>query len=164
MNNTNNSSVIVCLCGSGKESEMCCRPVISGRAKALNPEQLMRSRYTAYAMGNTAYILQTWHSSTRPVELFTEDDLNWTGLRVLKSMPVTPGPDEEAYVEFIARYQKGLETGQLHERSRFLQEQGEWRYVDGIQFAPSEIIAESKPGRNDPCHCGSGKKYKKCCG
>lgn len=164
MNNTIRSGNTACPCGSGKETGKCCFPVISGDCKALNPEQLMRSRYTAYATGNTSYILQTWHSSTRPAELALEGALYWTGLRVVKSLPVNRGGDEEGYVEFIARYQRGLETGQLHERSRFLQELGEWRYVDGIQFGPSEVIPGSKLGRNDPCHCGSGKKYKKCCG
>jgi len=164
MNNAIETDNTACPCGSGKQVDKCCIPVISGECKALTPEQLMRSRYTAYATGNKAYILQTWHSSKRPAELSLDEALIWTGLRVVKASSISQGENREGYVEFIARYQQGADMGQLHERSHFLQEQGEWRYVDGIQFGSDTQVPQRKLGRNDPCHCGSGKKYKKCCG
>jgi len=72
----------------------------------------------------------------------------------------------QAYVEFKATYKdSGMQEskyGVMHERSRFIVEDGRWRYVDGEHFAADDII--KKPGRNEPCFCGSGKKYKKCCG
>jgi len=150
-----------CPCGSGVNSDLCCLAVMSGQKQAKSAEKLMRSRYSAYSLGNVEYILSSWHSQTRPSQVNLENDVSWTGLRVISA----PEPQLKegqliAYVEFIASYHHQGVVGQMHERSRFMQEQGNWRYVDGEQLNG----ALKKPGRNDPCHCGSGKKYKKCCG
>lgn len=154
----------LCPCGSGRKADICCLPVISGEQAAMSPEQLMRSRYTAYAGGNTEYILRSWHSSTRPTELNLDNNVSWTGLKVLNKTSIERAVIEGDYVEFIASYISNGEAGQMHERSRFLREQGEWRYVDGVQIEVGEQLPAKVPGRNDPCFCGSGKKFKKCCG
>lgn len=117
----------------------------------------MRSRYSAYVLKLSPYLLTTWHPSTRPATLdISSDETTWLGLDILGY-----GEDEErgseGWVEFVARFQ----GGQLHERSRFVTEAGEWRYLEGEILPPHPV---AKPGRNDPCPCGSGRKYKKCCG
>ena len=118
----------------------------------------MRSRYTAYVQENTEYILASWHPSTRPQSMsITPGEIHWTGLQVLNSKAGQKG-DKTGRVEFIARFEHGNGADQAHEDSRFLFEQGQWFYVDG------EMKSSKKVGRNDPCPCGSGKKYKKCCG
>jgi SEC-C motif-containing protein len=86
----------------------------------------MRSRYTAFAVGDRAYLLRTWHSSTRPRRL-TLDDMEWTRLEILDK---DKGGlfDKEGIVEFNAHYTGGVQ----HERSRFLREDGKWVYVDAV--------------------------------
>ncbi len=91
----------------------------------------MRSRYAAYVLGLMDYLLQTWHASTRPASL--QDDTNapplkWLGLKVLHDEQID---NSNANVEFIARYKVNGKAEKLHERSRFVREQGQWWYVDG---------------------------------
>jgi SEC-C motif-containing protein len=83
----------------------------------------MRSRYAAYAVGDTDYVWRTWHPRTRPEEVAPQDGLTWTGLTVLDA-----SPDE---VEFTATYERDGTAGVLHERSRFELRRGRWVYVDG---------------------------------
>lgn len=117
----------------------------------------MRSRFSAYVMKNAGYITTTWHASTRPAGLdLSVDDTRWQRLAILATE--NGGEDDVAgFVEFVAWFP----GGQLHERSRFVKEDGRWLYVDGEILPP---VSEVKVGRNDPCPCGSGKKFKKCCG
>jgi len=159
MNKNNINSDLKCPCGSHKQLVECCSRLINGGAKADSAEQLMRSRYTAYALRNEQYVLDSWHKSTRPCELGfkLEVAMKWTGLNVLKASIVE---NNTAYVEFIARYNNEGVAGQMHERSRFVYEENFWFYVDGEQIE-SRL---KEPGRNDPCYCGSGRKFKKCCG
>ncbi len=124
---------------------------------ATTAEALMRSRFSAFVLKNSAYLLASWQSSTRPPELdLSDDETHWQRLHIMASEQGTAG-DSTGYVEFAAFY----DGGQLHERSRFVREEGRWVYVDGEILPPVEPV---KVGRNDPCPCGSGKKYKKCCG
>jgi len=117
----------------------------------------MRSRYTAYVLGNVDYLAASWHPSTRPQPLELGSDIEWLGLEVL-SYKAGLANDSKGSVEFIARYQQQGRMGQAHENSRFVREQGVWLYLDG------DLKTASVAGRNDPCTCGSGKKFKKCCG
>jgi len=118
----------------------------------------MRSRYTAYYLRNGVYLLKTWHQSTRPIELdFRDDDTEWVDLEIVRH-EAGGVDDAEGIVEFIAIYRQGGVLLRFRECSRFLKESGEWFYLDGI------VRNEPNPGRNDPCWCGSGRKYKKCCG
>lgn len=118
-----------CPCGKGPSLENCCGRFIAG-TPAPDAEALMRSRYTAYTLGERAYLLATWHPSTRPAEL----DLDaggaprWLGLEVRRHLAT--GPDA-AIVEFVARYKVGGRAHRLHEVSRFLREDGHWYYLDG---------------------------------
>ena len=125
----------------------------------------MRSRYTAYTLHVQAYVLSTWHSTTRP--LLADDSttkLTWVGLEI-KSTHEGGMKDIQGVVEFFAHYEVNGEPGRMHEISRFVKESESWFYLDGKFSEPPQSDAlSSKVGRNDPCICGSGKKYKKCCG
>lgn len=148
----------LCPCGSGLEYSLCCQPYLRADQLAPTPSQLMRSRYCAYVMQDADYLVATWHPQTRSPSLKSDISgsfgaTSWLGLTVYEA---TAGHDEnEAFVSFVARFEEQGEENAIIERSRFLKENGQWYYVDGTrpQF-----------GRNDPCPCGSGKKYKKCCG
>lgn len=116
-----------CPCGGGRYLE-CCGPLHDGQA-APDAEALMRSRYSAYAMGLADYLLASWHASTRPADLPPDEPpLRWLGLDVKRHAAA----GDEAVVEFVARYrQGGGRAGRLQETSRFLRERGRWYYVDG---------------------------------
>ncbi len=94
----------------------------------------MRSRYSAFALGDPAYLLATWHPSTRPRRLELDDEIRWTGLEVLT---ITGGSllAAEGTVEFRAHYVVRGREGAQHENSRFAREGGQWRYVDGVSLA-----------------------------
>jgi SEC-C motif-containing protein len=101
------------------------------------PEQLMRSRYTAFVRGDVAYLLATWHPSTRPERLALEAGVKWLGLKILRTPPVSED-DEEGFVEFVARYRVGGDrAARLRETSRFVREGGRWYYADGQVVAPT---------------------------
>jgi len=91
----------------------------------------MRSRYVGYVIGDSEYLRATWHSSTRPDELTLDPATEWRGLEIIAT---TAGGmfDNEGTVEFIARHRDGGRMRELHERSRFAREEGEWRYLDGV--------------------------------
>lgn len=95
----------------------------------------MRSRYTAYVLGDTAYLLATWHQSTRPAQLELADQpANWIGLKVIATH-AGQAADDAGTVEFIARYKLNGKAQRLHERSRFVRDSGRWYYLDG-QLSP----------------------------
>ncbi len=117
----------------------------------------MRSRYSAYVLRDSDYLHHTWHSCSRPEGLeIGNDDISWLRLQIIATEKGGEG-DSEGSVEFAAYYH----GGQLHERSRFVREAGAWRYLDGELLPP---LREERVGRNTPCPCGSGKKFKRCCG
>jgi len=117
-----------CDCGLLAAYGDCCGRWHGGQA-APTAELLMRSRYTAFVKGSTAYLLATWHPSTRPDTLTLDARVKWLGLTV-KAHHMT-GPDH-ATVEFVARSRLGGGAAQrLHETSRFVREDGRWFYLDG---------------------------------
>jgi SEC-C motif domain protein len=119
-----------CPCGSGLSYDECCGPLHAGTGRAATAEQLMRSRYSAFAVGDPAYLLATWHPGTRPEELELDAGVRWTGLDVL----ATDGGGllaTEGTVEFRASWRDGAQRGEQHEVSRFVREDGAWRYLDG---------------------------------
>ena len=155
-----------CICGSGLSFEKCCGQYIDGKA-APTAEALMRSRYTAYTQKNSSYLLATWDPATWPGKLDFDSDgpIRWLGLQVLSSAGGGP-KDRTGTVEFVARFEVEGRPGEMHERSTFRKDNGRWLYVDGE--TPETAIktvqrSGAKVGRNDPCPCGSGRKYKKCC-
>ena len=151
----------LCPCGSLKVFEQCCQPFLEGAINAPTPEALMRSRYTAFCQGDVDYLMATHHPSKRqPGAVQTlQNSINkmeWLGLIVIKAPP-PKRTDTVGFVEFAAFY-KSQDFGQLHERSQFIREDERWTYLQG-EILPPIILR-----RNDPCWCGSGKKYKKCHG
>ncbi|MFL9610582.1 YchJ family protein [Methylobacillus sp. Pita2] len=119
-----------CPCESGTAYKRCCRRWHQGEP-APDAEALMRSRYTAYALGLNDYLLHTWHPSTRPGSLQDEAGAQppkWLGLKIVQH-EATGG--DRAIVEFIARYKVNGKAEKLHENSRFVREHGQWLYVDG---------------------------------
>jgi len=121
----------------------------------------MRSRYTAFCRGDVDYLLATLHPSARQPDdrsqlVATIRETTWLGLRVLAVSQ--PAHGDRGTVEFVAFYQPKQRNsmGQLHEKSTFVREEGRWFYRDGVQLAPIVIA------RNDPCWCGSGRKFKQC--
>ena len=121
----------LCPCDSGKQFSQCCAPYLSGSVIASNAEVLMRSRYTAYTLGDEAYLRATWDVRTCPAEKIVHDEpTQWLGLEV-KHYSLDTGKTDSALVEFVARYKIGGRAHRLHELSRFLQEDGKWFYVDG---------------------------------
>jgi SEC-C motif-containing protein len=122
-----------CPCGSGASFGRCCLPLHRGERQADTAEQLMRSRYSAYAVGNLDYVWQTWHPRTRPEAVTPNDELRWIGLEIVDTVNGQPG-DQNGEVEFRARYRHGERRGTLHERSLFAVRARRWFYVDGDVF------------------------------
>ncbi len=133
-----------------KSYEDCCGVFHAGKAAA-TAELLMRSRYSAYAMGLIDYIKHTWHASTCPIDFTMEDDNPWLKLDIISA--------KKKQVHFRAFFKD--ENDQycvLEEISAFVFEQGRWFYLSG----ETDIKPYSQE-RNQSCLCGSGKKFKKCC-
>jgi SEC-C motif-containing protein len=121
----------------------------------------MRSRYSAFALGNAAYIAHSWHPDTAPHELHLEASPSWCALEILTTEEGGEN-DRKGMVEFKAHYMNGGKSVAIHEVSRFVKEKGRWYYVDG-DIMTNDATKAPKTGRNEPCPCGSGKKFKKCC-
>ena len=122
-----------CPCGTGLPYPECCGRLHDGTAAAATAEQLMRSRYSAFAVGDPAYLLATWHPTTRPRQLELDPQVRWTGLEVLAT---SAGGllAAEGTVEFRAHWVAGGQRGAQHENSRFAREDGAWRYLDGVSL------------------------------
>ncbi|WP_037176520.1 YchJ family protein [Rhodococcus sp. UNC363MFTsu5.1] len=120
-----------CPCLSGEAYERCCGRFHSGAAEAPTAEQLMRSRYSAFAVGDADYLRQTWHPSTRPDRLTLDPDQRWTRLDILGH---TGGGlfENEGTVEFEAHYVHSGQRDSLREHSRFVREDGRWLYLDAL--------------------------------
>lgn len=153
-----------CPCGSGLGYSDCCGPLHRGFDRAATAEQLMRSRFSAYALGDESYLLQTWDKTTRPASIdLSRQDIEWTRLQIIGRRKGTAA-DRNGMVEFKAFYRSQGREQLLHEISRFHKIGDLWQYRDG-QLNPGSTIDEpANPGRNAPCPCGSGKKAKRCCG
>lgn len=158
------SSNEACPCNSGNSYSSCCEPLISGKRTAMTAEVLMRSRYTAYVVKDVDYLLKTWHSSTRPASIDFRAVPQWTSLHIV-SKEAGNESDSNGTVEFKATSLSQSKIILLHEKSRFVKERDQWLYVDGdIKGDWPPNVRSEKVGRNQPCPCGSGKKFKKCCG
>ncbi|MBY6351609.1 YchJ family protein [Rhodococcoides corynebacterioides] len=120
-----------CPCTSGRPMSACCGPVLADPRAAPTAERLMRSRFTAFATGNDAHLLATWHPATRPSTLDLDDGRVWTSLDILGT--TAGGPfHTEGTVEFEAHFRDGRRSGRLRETSTFARVDGRWVYVDGI--------------------------------
>lgn len=159
--------MITCPCGSGNAYNECCQPVITGEQPARTAEQLMRARYSAYVKAEMDFIFESTHPDHRTgydhkgTREWAEN-AEWHGLEIVATHK--GGTDDSAgEVEFIARFSEKGEQREHHECGQFKRQDGRWFFTDGVMARQKPIIA-SKIGRNDPCSCGSGLKYKKCCG
>lgn len=147
-----------CPCGGGKAFADCCKLILKDHSAAKTAEQLMRSRYTAFTLGDNKYLLKSWAQSTRPETIQADDPaLHWLGLEV-KECEGGLENDTTGTVTFTARFLSSGHFCQLHECSRFIREERHWYYRDGESSSERHKVA-----RNSPCPCGSGKKYKRCC-
>ncbi|MFT4929378.1 MAG: SEC-C motif-containing protein [Phenylobacterium sp.] len=164
---------MLCPCCSGQPYVACCEPLISAKQTAPTPEALMRSRYSAYTQHAIDYIVQTYAHDTR-AQSSAEDIAQWaksvtfvrldviatSKLESESGLKPQDNTGAQAFVEFSAHYLQDNKHHQLHEKSRFVVEQQQWRYIDGTLIP--EPVADI--GRNDSCPCMSGKKFKKCHG
>ena len=151
-----------CFCGSNLSYEKCCKPFHENKATPDTPEKLMRSRYSAYVVCNMDYIHETHDPAHR--EGFDREaseqwakDSKWLGLEIISA--------KDDYVEFKAKYELDGKVETHHELSRFRFDPKlkKWFFLDG-KIVHAQLKRDEKiVGRNDPCSCGSGKKYKKCC-
>lgn len=118
-----------CPCLSGEQYADCCGRFHSGLAEAPTAVQLMRSRYSAFVVGDAAYLLRTWHPDTRPGELELDPAMQWRRLDIVSTG--RGGPlDSEGTVEFKAHFRHDGERGVHHETSRFLRVDRRWYYLD----------------------------------
>ncbi len=156
----------LCPCGHGQTYSECCYPLHNDHDFAKTAEQLMRSRYCAWTLGLIDYLFQTtW--SKQQASLVRKDleewaeRTRWLALTIVDTAAGQSG-DDQGEVEFRARFclPPEQQVHEHHERSRFVKENDRWFFVD-----PNlPVHSTTTVGRNDPCPCGSGKKYKKCCG
>ena len=158
-----------CPCLSDLEYKDCCGLFHRGERDAATAEELMRSRYSAYAMQEIDYLIETTSPSQRKyhdresLQTWAEDT-KWKKLEIVETREGT-SEDSKGHVEFIAYYEENKKDKIHHELSLFKKIKGKWYYHNGRMLANQTMIREQpKVGRNDPCPCGSGKKYKKCCG
>lgn len=157
-----------CPCGSGLAYSACCEPFIKGTKDAPTAEALMRARYTSYAKGEIDYIEST-HQRDERDEVSVEEtrkwsqESTWLGLKIVRTEKGGVN-DDWGKVDFVASYSSHGLKEEYHEIGEFKKTGGQWFYDKGV-VVPTQIVRETtKVGRNDPCPCGSGKKYKVCHG
>lgn len=149
-----------CPCNNEVDYEKCCKPFLKRIEKAPSPEKLMRSRYSAYVKGEIDYLIETTRPQNR--DLYKREDLiNWSNNSIwekLEIISIRSGNESSTsgLVEFKAYYTQNGKKEIHHELSIFKKENDIWYFDYGT--TPREI------GKNEYCICGSGKKYKKCCG
>lgn len=154
-----------CPCGLSQSYEQCCGRFIESGMNPLTPEELMRSRYTAYTRANIDYIEKTMRAPANKdfdakTALMWASQVQWLKLEVMHTRMASA---KKGYVEFRAHFAEENKQHLIHELSEFHRVEGKWFYVNGrgVKEKPEQA---SSIGRNDACPCGSQKKFKKCCG
>lgn len=123
---------VMCVCGSGCIAVYCCLPYVQDGVLPPTAVALMRSRYTAYVLGDEAYLLRTWHASTRPTTpLSLDPTVKWLTLTI-ECCEAGEAADREGWVSFVARYKVSGRAQRLQERSYFVRKEGAWLYVNGV--------------------------------
>lgn len=171
-----------CPCGNETPYENCCGPYLAKKSVPDTAEKLMRSRYTAHTRGDVTYVKNTMAPESRKdfdaeaTERWAKES-KWKGLKIVSTQKGGP-EDDTGVVEFVATYERNGVGVEHHEVSTFRKSKdAEWLFVDGEAHehkegeghhhhapkGPPVVRQGAKIGRNDPCPCGSGKKYKKCC-
>lgn len=154
-----------CPCGSGRAFGQCCEPLLKQERKAATAEELMRSRFTAHVVRDFRHLHRTYlGTASRPFveDADAEGEVTWT--RLVVHAPEPESRPDRAFVDFTAYYIEDGAEHPLHEKSEFNRMDGTWFYSRAVRTGPAPAKAAPKVGRNDPCPCGSGKKYKHCCG
>ncbi len=158
-----------CPCGSAAEYAACCEPIIKGVRAAGTAEELMRARYTAYTKVELDFLQESLHPDARDdsdpegVRDWAENSA-WHGLSILGTEAGGAG-DDAGTVDFVASYTYNGEDKQYREVAEFTKVDGRWYFREGHVAVRKPVVREEpKVGRNDACPCGSGRKYKRCCG
>ncbi|GGK46619.1 YchJ family protein [Nocardia camponoti] len=123
-----------CPCRRGEPFDVCCGPILAATKPAATAEALMRSRYTAYVVGDVDYLRRSWHPDTLPADLSLDAEHHWLFLEVLKTERGGPF-DDNGTVEFMAHYRQGTVRDRMHEVSTFVRVNGAWVYLDGTFVA-----------------------------
>jgi len=153
-----------CLCGSNIAYGECCQPFHTAQKIPTTAEALMRSRYTAYALRDGAYLQATWDITKRPESIdFSRETINWLRLEITETKKGGI-KDSKGQVTFKAFYSQDNEEYVMNEISRFTKQGGRWFYLDGVIKSIGNVGLQINTGKNAPCACGSGKKFKRCCG
>ncbi|MTJ81907.1 MAG: YchJ family protein [Telmatospirillum sp.] len=156
-----------CPCGSALPLDGCCGPILAG-APAATAEALMRSRYSAYVLCNVDHLERSLAPEARTdhdrkaAEQWSRS-VEWQGLSIVGTEGGAAG-DQTGMVEFIAKFRQNGADHSHHETANFRRLDDGWVYVDGKMHNQPVVRSTPKVGRNEPCPCGSGKKYKHCCG
>ena len=159
----------ICPCDSTKKYADCCQPVIAGERSADTAEQVMRSRYSAYVKKELGWLRASLHPDNRAdydesSSRAWAERAEWHGIEIVKTEKGGPG-DQEGQVEFIVSFTENGVRQEHHELSSFKKSGGTWYFATGKPLPARPVVhASPRSGRNDPCPCGSGKKFKKCCG
>lgn len=157
-----------CPCASGKTFVECCQPVIAGKRQAQTASELLRARYSAFVSADIDFIVETHHPSTR--DQVTRESIEewstgseWRGLEIHSE---DDGDDADtSIIMFTVRYDVDGVPQEHFERSIFHRDGGSWFFLNSDEGKQETIRREEpKVGRNEPCPCGSGKKYKRCHG
>jgi len=153
-----------CPCGRGPTFAACCHPILTRQTPAPDAERLMRSRFTAHVAHDFEHLHRTVLETSQ--EPYVADPqaggTKWTRLEI--HTHEKGAKPELAYVDFTAYYQEDDGEKALHEKAEFQRVDGTWFYTRAVRQGPAPIRStHAKAGRNDPCPCGSGKKYKQCC-
>lgn len=158
----------LCYCGSNISFEECCKPIIEGTKSASTAQALMRSRYSAHVIVDAKYIIDSTHISTRgnqskiEIEAWAKN-CTWQKLEIISTYKGLEN-DSEGEVEFKAHFIDVNKNPQIHhEKSIFKKTNDTWYFVNG-KFIPAKANDILSTDRNALCPCGSGKKFKKCCG
>lgn len=155
----------LCVCGSGLEDGDCCALVLAGEKAPANAEALLRARYVAFCRGDMDFLAATL--APEMMGEFERDAVENSARKVEPQFVEVRRVNDQgdvAEIEYVAYFRLGGQPYAHHELGRFRCDDGRWLYVDGQvnpKGAPRQV---EKVGRNDPCPCGSGQKYKKCCG
>ncbi len=168
MSNTAN----LCPCGNPVSYSTCCEPIIKKSKKPETAEALLRARYTSFVKGEIDFIIKSHHTKTvgdinkEEVEDWSKNS-EWLGLKILQK-EAGEAQDSTGKIVFHAQFKENKPEAKVsdhYELAQFEKEAGEWKFLDAQGLKSGPFVREApKTGRNDPCTCGSGKKFKKCCG
>lgn len=151
----------ICPCGTGSNYGVCCGRLISGAAQARTAEELMRSRYSAYALGELDHVFRTWHPKTRPADVAPAEGVTFVGLTI-EDIVAGGADDDLGVVEFTARLRTPRGLDEMHERSRFSRRAGRWVYVDGelpdvAPAVPEQSARQAPAGPAQPTQFRHGR-------